>query len=97
MQRVPRPCRGCLSADLPEGEALRQLMRELWQALTPDQRADEALYQQRLKLCRACEHLMSGLCRHCGCYVEARAMRRWQRCPDVPPRWLPEDEKEEQA
>ena len=89
-----RPCRGCLSSQMPDEQALHRLMQELWQALPPDQRASSAVYDKRLKLCTACPHLINAMCRHCGCYVEARAMRRWQRCPDLPPRWAAEPEEE---
>ncbi|MEE1190836.1 MAG: DUF6171 family protein [Blautia sp.] len=44
-------------------------------------------YEQRLLMCRQCEHLLSGMCRKCGCYVEMRAAMKIRHCPDVPARW----------
>ena len=59
-------------------------------SLPEEQRAPDDLYQARLTLCKACEALRDGTCSLCGCYVEARAAKRQQRCPAVPPRWLAE-------
>lgn len=82
-----RPCPGCLLRELPDQQELSAIIADLRACLPEDQRAPDALYEQRLNLCKGCEQLYSGSCRLCGCYVEARAMKAWQRCPDVPPKW----------
>lgn len=43
----------------------------------------DALYAERLAHCRQCEHLISGVCVKCGCYVELRAAFASQKCPNV--------------
>ena len=50
-------------------------------------RTPEGAYRERLTICQACDQLMNGTCRLCGCYVETRAAKRGQQCPMVPPRW----------
>ena len=52
--------------------------------MIPDgERADEALYRERLDACRKCDRLLSGVCMKCGCYVEFRAAYRRMKCPDA--------------
>ena len=50
-------------------------------------RTPEESYRMRLAICQACDQLMNGTCRLCGCYVETRAAKRTQQCPMVPARW----------
>ncbi len=51
--------------------------------LDPSEKAEERLYTQRLEECKNCEHLISGVCMKCGCYVEFRAAFKRNSCPDV--------------
>lgn len=62
-------------------------MAEYVASLPDDERAGEAVYAARLETCKACESLRDGTCVLCGCYVEARAAKRGQRCPNVPAKW----------
>ncbi|MBR1822440.1 MAG: hypothetical protein IJ769_12585 [Clostridia bacterium] len=63
-------------------------LNQAWiDALPPERRADDATFRARLAACRDCEHLASGTCGLCGCYVEYRASQKARRCPDVPARW----------
>lgn len=55
--------------------------------LNPEDKVTDEQYEQRLLMCRQCEHLLSGMCRKCGCYVEMRAAMKIRHCPDVPGRW----------
>lgn len=41
--------------------------------LDEDIKADKALYQERLSVCKECDYLADGMCRACGCFVELRA------------------------
>ena len=52
-----------------------------------EQRAEEAVFSSRLAACKACDNLLNGTCALCGCYVELRAAKRVQQCPDVPGKW----------
>ena len=47
----------------------------------------EEEYRRRLDCCRRCEQLSQGLCRLCGCFVEARAAGKNAFCPHVPGCW----------
>lgn len=82
-----RICRRCLLGDIPSQRELAEIIRERVAAMPEDLRADDAAIADRLAACRACDHLMNGTCALCGCYVELRAAKRVQRCPDVPGKW----------
>ena len=82
-----RICKRCLVGDIPDQASLAELIRERIALLPEEQRAEEAVQQARLDTCRCCDHLSSGTCALCGCYVELRAAKRLMRCPDVPARW----------
>ena len=72
---------------MPSQKELHELIRERIEAMPEEQRADEATVQARLDACQRCDHLMSGTCALCGCYVELRTAKKGQQCPDVPKRW----------
>ena len=80
-------CRRCLLEDMPSEAALMQNIRDLIALMPEEQRADDALRMQRLRLCRECDHLNDGTCALCGCFVELRTAKARQRCPQVPARW----------
>lgn len=80
-----RPCR-CLLKQAGEQE-LAQAVSEYISTLSPDIRASEDLYKQRLEKCRECDDLNSGVCGKCGCYVEMRAAVRKNRCPSEEKLW----------
>lgn len=80
-------CRRCLLREFADGKKLYALIREYIEAIPEDERTGAGDYEKRLAACRACEWLVSGMCRQCGCYVEARAAKARQRCPDAEPRW----------
>lgn len=82
-----RPCIRCLLSELPDGAALAEAVRERIAALPEEDRAPEAERRRRLEKCKACPRLNRGTCGACGCYVELRAARIRQTCPDVPDRW----------
>ena len=79
------PCR-CLLFEAGEKDMARAVA-EYVGGLDESVRADEADYRARLAQCEACDQLMNGTCRLCGCYVEARAAKKGQACPMVPARW----------
>lgn len=82
-----KPCRRCLLEDMPSQAALAASVRELVSLLPEALRAEPEVTAERLKVCRACDHLTDGMCVLCGCYVELRAAKNKMRCPDVPGRW----------
>ncbi len=80
-------CRRCLLADMEDQRPLFALIQSYLEAIPEEQKAPEAVYQDRLRLCASCERLASGMCQLCGCYVEVRAVKARLRCPEVPPLW----------
>ena len=55
--------------------------------LPEEDRTPEEEYERRLSKCRECDHLLSGMCRICGCFVEMRAAIVVRHCPDSTPEW----------
>ena len=81
-----RRCRKCLPSYISEEEFYTSL-RSYVQNISPDVRASEEEYEQRLELCRRCSYHINGICGKCGCFVEMRAVVRNRACPDIPPKW----------
>jgi hypothetical protein len=46
-------------------------------------------YRRRLAICRLCGELANGMCRQCGCYVEARAAKAGAKCAKDGRIWNP--------
>lgn len=82
------PCRCLLADNWPE---LHRTVAEYVALLPEEQRVSGDIYQARLAVCGQCPHLRDGTCALCGCYVEARAAKKGQKCPDVPARWEKSD------
>ncbi len=82
----PPICRRCLLRDLDDGSYARTV-EEYIAAIPPRQKASSEEYEKRLSLCRECSRLVSGMCSLCGCFVEARAAKASQHCPDTPSHW----------
>lgn len=80
------PCRKCLLSDYA-GEEYLEHMRVYLSGLDEALKADDKLYEERLKACRDCQNLMEGLCKVCGCFVEYRAAMKHKCCPDIHPKW----------
>ncbi len=81
-----RICKKCLLRDMEEGEYFKN-MYEYIALLDPEIKADAELYEERLAACKACGHLMNGMCRVCGCFVEMRAAVRKNYCPAAERFW----------
>jgi hypothetical protein len=77
--------------------SLREYLDNYAATLPAEMRAPEAEYVKRLTLCDECGYRIQFTCTLCGCYVQARAAKKRQKCP-IPgaPRWnaLPEEEEE---
>ena len=76
-----RYCRKCLTRDMVGKEEYFRSLREYIANLDPEIKADEALYEERLAVCKECDLLLEGMCRSCGCYVELRAVVAKNICP----------------
>lgn len=80
-----KPCIRCLLSD-QGGQVYRDRVERLLAMMDKDVKAEAALYEKRLAVCRSCEKLSgeettAGTCLACGCYVELRAAVRKNRCP----------------
>jgi len=80
-----RVCRRCLLREMSEDAF--QNVYEYIDSLDEAVRTPETEYARRLRECRTCGELLSGMCRLCGCFVEVRAAKRGLSCPASPPRW----------
>ena len=74
------PCPRCLLKEAGEAE-LAASVAEYIAALDEDARTAPDDYRLRLEICRSCADLVSGICRHCGCFTEARAAKAALHCP----------------
>lgn len=74
-----RQCRRCLLKDGMDEEYYQSIL-EYIESLPEEDKADEELYGERLSRCTACDALVNGMCRLCGCFVEVRAAKFKQHC-----------------
>ena len=81
------PCRRCLLEDMTEETKLFATVREYLAAVPRNVKTPDSAYRARLETCRRCENLRNGMCALCGCFVEMRAVKATNTCPDTPPRW----------
>ena len=81
-----RICRNCLLKEMGETEFARTV-EECLAALPDIVKTPEPEYQKRLAACRECGRLLNGMCALCGCFVELRAAKRVNSCPDSPAKW----------
>lgn len=75
-------CKRCLLREMAEDEVLESITVRI-DKLKNDEKAETEIYSYRLTQCKECEHLISGVCMKCGCYVEFRAAFKKQKCPDT--------------
>ena len=74
-------CRKCLLAELGEDEYFATL-REYIANYPEEKSVPQEEYARRLSICRECDRLANGMCAVCGCYVELRALKNGQHCPE---------------
>lgn len=75
-------CKRCLLREMAEEDVLESITTRI-DKLSLKEKADDELYAKRLNECKNCEHLISGVCMKCGCYVEFRAAFKKQNCPNT--------------
>lgn len=78
-------CKRCLLREL-DGTYFQSIYQYI-QNLPEDLKADQETYAARLEKCRACDHLVNGMCELCGCFVEVRAVKRKQHCAQSETIW----------
>ena len=72
----------CLLLESAEGGMLESIKEKI-DKLSPEKKCESEVYNERLKKCKSCDNLISGVCMKCGCYVEFRAAFKKQKCPNV--------------
>lgn len=73
-------CKRCLLYEMADKAAFASV-KNYTDSLPEDEKVPENIYRDRLDICRACDCLLSAMCRKCGCYVEVRAILRNSECP----------------
>lgn len=81
-----RFCKKCLLQDISEEEYFRHIHSYV-EGLDNELKASDDLYQKRLSKCKECDHLLNGMCRVCGCFVEMRAAMKKNYCPSIEKQW----------
>ncbi len=74
-------CKRCLVFAQAEDSKEREKIYEYIENLDSTLKIEENLNAERLRICEACEMLIAGMCRSCGCYVELRAALMTNSCP----------------
>jgi len=74
-------CRKCFLEEL-DFDGTYQTVLEYISALDPELKASDEEYSSRLKVCAGCDKLSFGTCESCGCFVELRAAKKKQSCPN---------------
>lgn len=75
-------CKKCLLLESGEKNTFDEV-KSLIEQIDNECKLDNDSYSARLKLCKKCEFLISGMCRKCGCYVELRAIQKTFHCPNA--------------
>ena len=76
-----RYCKKCLLRDQLDKATQYESIQAYLENLAPEDKASDALYEERLEVCAGCEMLLEAMCRSCGCYVELRAAVEKNYCP----------------
>jgi hypothetical protein len=80
-----RPCR-CLLRELSEADSYKSVYDYI-SLIPPDLKTEPPELEKRLEACKRCSSLVNGLCRICGCFVEARAAKKPNHCPGEKDMW----------
>lgn len=77
---MQRYCRKCLSSDMQEQQYFVTLHSYI-ENLDEELKVSDALYEERLAVCKSCDLLEDAMCRACGCFVEMRGVMKKNHCP----------------
>ena len=72
-------CLQCLLREMDKNAYMENLYKYI-SHLDENIKADGALYEERLNVCKECKYLADGMCRACGCFVELRAAIKTNVC-----------------
>jgi len=82
----PSNCKRCLLHEMNDSEYAKNIYDYI-ASIPDDIKTGAELLQERLELCRACDALVNGMCKFCGCFVEVRAAKKSQTCPHPEAKW----------
>ena len=74
------PCRKWLLREMDKNAYMENLYAYI-DRIDAESKADKAVYEDRLAVCKECDYLKEGLCGACGCFVELRAVIGKNVCP----------------
>ena len=74
-------CKRCLLHETNQKELLKSI-HEYIDSLSEAIRTPDKLYEKRLAICKACDNLVNGMCKLCGCFVEVRAAKLANYCAE---------------
>lgn len=83
-------CKGCSATVHHPFSEIKSNMAEYIDAIAPELRVNDELYEKRLAQCLNCGGLYyESTCRYCGCFIQMRAVRSSMDCPNPEgSRWL---------
>lgn len=76
-----KDCKKCLLLEAGEKAAYEEITAYL-KTIEKSRLAQNVERYKRLKICKSCNSLISGMCLKCGCYIEVRASLKDGECPD---------------
>ena len=79
-------CRKCLLNELDDRK-LFEYVTDYIANLPEESKTPSDEYNRRLAICKACNHLVNGMCALCGCFVEVRAAKINQYCAKTQRYW----------
>lgn len=74
-------CKKCLLLEAGERVTYDEIIAYL-STIDNSEKVDDSVYNDRIKHCKKCDMLISGMCRKCGCYIEIRARLKNTNCPN---------------
>ena len=79
-------CKKCLLSELNKDEYFKTILDYI-AALPAEDKVSDAVYEERLSICKTCDALVNGMCKKCGCFVELRAAKLFMHCPNEQKLW----------
>lgn len=86
MKQKENFCRRCLIREMAGRDDIHSIQQYI-DHIDEDIKTPAEEYERRLSICKECDHLLCGMCRICGCFVEMRAAVARNYCPDLNKRW----------
>ena len=78
-ETIKYSCRKCLLREMHKNAYMENLYAYI-DRIEEDSKADKAVYEDRLAVCKECKYLADGMWRACGCFVELRAAIKTNVC-----------------